>query len=41
MNQRQQYLLGLLKEIDTICRRNDISYVLVGGSLIGALRSKG
>lgn len=41
MNARQQYLLVLLDEIDAICRRNNIDYLLVGGSLIGALRSEG
>lgn len=41
MNKKQQYLLGMLIEIDAICKKNDIQYFLVGGSLIGALRSEG
>lgn len=41
MTDLQSKILDLLKEIDKICRENDIYYYLVGGTLIGALRHKG
>ena len=41
MTPEQEHLLTLLKEIDQICRRNNIPYYLAGGTLIGALRHKG
>lgn len=34
-------LLGILVEVDKICRENDLRYTLMGGSLIGAIRHKG
>ncbi|MCR5667218.1 MAG: LicD family protein [Eubacterium sp.] len=37
----QNKILVLLKEIDDICRENDIDYYLAGGTLIGAMRHKG
>lgn len=33
--------MGILKYIDQICKKNNIKYSLMGGSLIGAIRHKG
>ncbi len=33
--------MDIMREIDRICRDNDINYFLVGGSLLGAIRHKG
>lgn len=33
--------LEMLVEFDRVCRKNDIRYVLTGGSLLGAIRHKG
>lgn len=33
--------MEIMREIDRICRENDINYFLVGGSLLGAIRHKG
>ncbi len=33
--------MDIMREIDKICRENDINYFLVGGSLLGAIRHKG
>lgn len=37
----QRALLVIATEIDRICRKNDIRYVLMFGSLLGAVRHKG
>ena len=37
----QQVLLVILKDIDAICRRHNITYWLNGGSALGAVRHKG
>ena len=41
MLESQKVLLTLLKEIDQICRKHDITYYLVGGSALGAVRHHG
>ncbi len=37
----QQVILSIIKDIDALCRENGISYYLLGGSAIGAIRHKG
>lgn len=37
----QLELLEMLKDIDEICRKNNVTYFLVGGSCLGAYRHKG
>ena len=41
MTDKQRELLGLLKEVDTICRRHGLRYVMAGGSMIGVIRNRG
>ena len=41
MLESQKVLLQLLKEIDEICKKHDITYYLVGGSALGAVRHHG
>lgn len=37
----QFIILSIIKDIDTLCRKNEIEYYLLGGSCIGAIRHKG
>ena len=37
----QKELLRFMKEIDAICKKNDVQYTLHGGTLLGAIREKG
>ena len=37
----QLVILSIAKDVDKLCRENDIKYYLVGGSAIGAIRHKG
>lgn len=37
----QQVILLIAKDVDKLCRENDIEYYLLGGSCIGAIRHKG
>ncbi len=41
MNRQQKFLNTLLKEIHEICVKNNITYYIAGGTLIGALRHEG
>lgn len=41
MLKEQRNLLKLIKEIDELCRKNDITYYAAGGTVIGAVRHKG
>lgn len=41
MLKEQRNLLKLIKEIDALCRVNDITYYAAGGTVIGAVRHKG
>jgi len=41
MKREQEGLLLLLKEIDTICKNNGITYYVSGGTVIGAVRHEG
>ena len=41
MREEQQIMLSILKEFDRICRKNNLSYWLCSGTLLGAVRHKG
>lgn len=41
LKQLQKLSLNILIDIDNICKKNNIKYFLIGGSLIGAIRHKG
>lgn len=41
MNDMQKRILGLLMEVDELCRKYDIEYYLEGGAILGALRHGG
>lgn len=41
LRELQQYMLGILKEIDRICKKHDIQYFFGYGSLLGAVRHNG
>lgn len=40
-DEQKKILVEMLKYIDEICRKNNINYYLLGGTLIGAIRHKG
>ena len=37
----QQTLLDMMIEIDRVCRKHDIDYTLLGGTMLGAVREQG
>ena len=37
----QQIMYEMLKEVDQICRKNNINYMLFAGTMLGAIRHKG
>lgn len=41
MTEKQQKLLGLFKEIDSICKKHGLRYVMAGGTLLGVVRNEG
>lgn len=41
LEEQKKLLIEILKYFDNICRKNNLKYTLVGGSLIGAIRHKG
>ena len=41
IEEKKKILLQMLEEIDEFCANNDISYFLVGGTLLGAIRHNG
>ena len=41
MDQLQANLYKLLAELDEICKRNDVTYYLAGGTALGAIRGGG
>ncbi len=41
LNYIREMELELLREVDKICRRNNIQYFLSGGTMLGAIRHKG
>ncbi len=41
MTEKQEHLLKLMREIDEICKKHHLRYVMAGGSLIGVVRNEG
>ena len=41
LKEHQEVLLELLIEFDRVCKKNDISYMLFAGSMLGAVRHQG
>lgn len=41
MTKKQEHLLILMREIDEICKKHHLRYVMAGGSLIGVVRNEG
>lgn len=39
--EKQELILGIMKDVDKFCRANDIPYTLSSGTLLGAVRHKG
>ena len=41
MNKHQEKILEIIIEVDRICRKNNIKYYMLGGTMLGAYRHKG
>ena len=41
MTEKQELLLQLFREVDGICKKHNLRYVMAGGTLIGVLRNEG
>ena len=41
ISQQRKIMIGILSFFDDLCRKNQINYSLIGGTLIGAIRHKG
>lgn len=41
MTEKQKLLLQLFREVDAICKKHNLRYVMAGGTLIGVLRNEG
>ena len=41
MTEKQKLLLQLFREVDVICKKHNLRYVMAGGTLIGVLRNEG
>ena len=41
LEEAQQVMLDILRDVDNICRKHDIKYFLIDGTLLGAIRHKG
>lgn len=41
IDEQKKMLVEILKYVDSVCRKNNIKYSLIGGSLIGAIRHNG
>ena len=41
IDEQKKILIKILAYVDNICRKNNIKYSLIGGSLIGAIRHNG
>ena len=39
MTEKQEHLLQLFRELDEICKKNNLRYVMAGGTAIGAMIS--
>ena len=41
MTEKQEHLLQLFRELDEICKENNLRYVMAGGTAIGVVRNEG
>lgn len=41
LKEHQQLMFEMLKEVDQVCRKNNITYMLFAGTMLGAVRHKG